>query len=163
MAEHGAVRVSDAEREEVARRLLTAHGEGRLTLVEYDERVRAAHAAVVRDDLVPLLTDLPAGAVPPARVPVQRPAPTRRPDGLRAFAPVPPGVPALPAFPGPCGSGRGAVAAWATVSAVNVLIWLAVSLGSAAVVYPWWIWVAGPWGVALALGGVGRAVARPRT
>ncbi|WP_433800423.1 DUF1707 SHOCT-like domain-containing protein [Actinomycetospora sp. CA-084318] len=155
MAEQGAVRVSDAEREDVARRLLAAHGEGRLTLVEYDERVGAAHAAVVRDDLTPLLADLPAGPVGQVmdRGTTTRPAPTRRREG---FPLVPSGLPA------PCGSGRGAVAAWATVSLVNVVIWLAVSLGTAAVMYPWWIWVAGPWGLALALGGVGRAVARPR-
>ena len=62
MAEQGAVRVSDAEREQVATRLVAAHGEGRLTLAEYDERVRAAHAAVVRDDLAVLLADLPGPA-----------------------------------------------------------------------------------------------------
>jgi hypothetical protein len=148
MTEQGAVRVSDAEREQVAERLVAAHGEGRLTLAEYDERVRAAHAAVVRDDLTPLLADLPRSA-PPAR-----PAPTRRRE---------PAFPAMPmALSGPCGSGRSAVAVWATVSLVNVVIWLAVSVGTAAVVYPWWIWVAGPWGVALALGGLGRATVRPR-
>ncbi|GLZ50791.1 DUF1707 domain-containing protein [Actinomycetospora sp. NBRC 106378] len=148
MTEQGAVRVSDAEREQVAERLVAAHGEGRLTLAEYDERVRAAHAAVVRDDLTPLLADLPRSAAP------ARPAPTRRRE---------PALPAMPmAPPGPCGSGRGAVAVWATVSLVNVVIWLAVSVGTAAVVYPWWIWVAGPWGVALALGGLGRATVRPR-
>jgi hypothetical protein len=163
MAEQGAVRVSDAEREQVATRLVAAHGEGRLTLAEYDERVRAAHAAVVRDDLAPLLADLPGpasagfdGSV--ARAP--RPAPTRRRDGAMA-------LPFAPPFPvpgvGPCAGGRGAVAAWAVVSVVNVVIWLAVSVGSAAVVYPWWIWVAGPWGLALALGGLGRAAVRPRT
>lgn len=153
MTEQGAVRVSDAEREQVAERLVAAHGEGRLTLAEYDERVRSAHAAVVRDDLAPLLADLPGPAAPAAPA---RPAPTRRRAAFPAF-------PAMPmALPGPCGSGRGAVAAWATVSLVNLVIWLAVSVGTAAVVYPWWIWVAGPWGVALALGGLGRAAVRPR-
>ena len=39
-----------------------AHAEGRLTLAEYDERVRAAHGAVVGSDLLPLTADLPAEA-----------------------------------------------------------------------------------------------------
>jgi hypothetical protein len=136
----GSMRVSDADRAQVAERLAQAHGEGRLTLVEYDERVRAAHGAVVRDDLAPLLTDLPAAA-PPRR--------GDRPAARASGFPVPPG---LPGFPGLPGGLRGAVAAWAVVSAVNVLIWLAVVLGTGALVYPWWVWVAGPWGVALLLG-----------
>jgi hypothetical protein len=163
MAEQGAVRVSDAEREQVATRLVTAHGEGRLTLAEYDERVRAAHAAVVRDDLAPLLADLPGPATTGsggAALRAARPAPTRRRDGLAfPFAPPPFPVPGA----GPCGGGRNAVAAWAVVSLVNLVVWLAVSVGTAAAVYPWWIWVAGPWGLALALGSLGRAAVRPRT
>jgi hypothetical protein len=149
----GAVRVSDAERAEVADRLARAHGEGRLTLAEYDERVRAAHGALVRDDLAPLLGDLPgvtttaaASAEPVAAEPVR----PRRREVCGAF-PVPPGLPFAP------GGLRGAVAAWAVASAVNVVIWLAVVLGSATLVYPWWIWVAGPWGVALLVGALGRS------
>jgi uncharacterized protein DUF1707 len=148
----GAVRVSDAERAEVADRLARAHGEGRLTLAEYDERVRAAHGAVVRDDLAPLLTDLPREGTPRRVVP----AGSRRP-GVRAF-PVPPGVPVPPGLPVPPGGLRGAAAVWAAVSAINVLIWLAVVLGTGTLVYPWWIWVAGPWGLVLAA----RALARRR-
>ncbi|MEJ2868337.1 DUF1707 domain-containing protein [Actinomycetospora sp. OC33-EN08] len=153
MTEQGAVRVSDGERERVARRLVAAHGEGRLTLAEYDERVRAAHGAVVRDDLAPLLADLPAETGPRAT-----PAPARRREV--SSRPSFPGAPPLPFAA--CG-GRGAVAAWAVASAVNVVIWLAVSLATASPVYPWWIWVAGPWGLVLALGGLGRVAARPRT
>src|ERR1700761_7586627 len=130
MAEQGAMRVSDADRAQVADRLARAHGEGRLTLVEYDERVRAAHGAVVRDDLAPLLTDLPDGAAPAVEVePVAAGARARRAPGI----PVPPG------FPVPPGGLRGAFAAWAAVSVLNVLIWLAVVLGTGTLVYPWWI------------------------
>lgn len=40
------MRVSDADREQVADQLRLAHGEGRLDLTEFDERVRRAWAAV---------------------------------------------------------------------------------------------------------------------
>jgi len=127
----GELRVADADRERVAARLGQAHAEGRLTLAEYDERVRAAHGAVVGSDLLPLTADLPAEA--PAR----------------------PGGAVRPRVPSPM---RAAVAVWAVVSVINLVIWVAVSVGTGGVVAPWWIWVAGPWGVALAIGAVaGRA------
>ncbi|MEU6129612.1 DUF1707 domain-containing protein [Saccharopolyspora sp. NPDC047091] len=69
-AEHPALRVSDADRDQVAERLRAAFDEGRLGLAEYDERVRDAYAAVTRADLVPLTADLPAAepaAAPPAK------------------------------------------------------------------------------------------------
>jgi len=130
----GELRVADADRERVAARLAQAHAEGRLTLAEYDERVRAAHGAVVGSDLLPLTADLPAEA------PV-RSGGAVRPEARPARSPM-----------------RVAVAVWAVVSVINLVIWVAVSVGTGGVVAPWWIWVAGPWGVALALGAVaGRA------
>lgn len=125
VADGDRVRVADVERERVAAVLAQAHGEGRLTLAEYDERVRAAHGAVVRADLEPLLSDLPAADPRPARPAAATP---RRPSPL-----------------------RWAVAVWAAVSVVNLVIWVAVSVGTGEPVAPWWIWVAGPWGVVLAL------------
>ena len=155
MAVDGAVRVSDAERARVADRLLRAHGEGRLTLAEYDERVRAAHGAVVRDDLAPLTADLPG--VPDGAAAAVVGTSRREPAGRRRRRPCGAGP-----FPVPPGGLRGAVAVWAVVSGVNVAIWLAVVLGSASMVYPWWIWVAGPWGVALLLAALCRsAQSRP--
>lgn len=53
------VRVSDAERERVVERLHRAVGEGRLDLAEVDARSAAAYAARYRDELAPLLADLP--------------------------------------------------------------------------------------------------------
>jgi hypothetical protein len=164
MATDGAVRVSDAERGRVADRLARAHGEGRLTLAEYDERVRAAHGAVVRDDLAPLLGDLPAddAARPVASAPVDAPGHHGRRLPVPPGFPVPPGLSGLPGLPGlpvPPGGLRGAVAAWAVVSVLNVAIWLAVVLGTGSLVYPWWIWVAGPWGMVLLLGALGRGPA----
>lgn len=55
-----AVRVGDGERRAVDERLQRAHGEGRLTLSEYEERAAAAWAARTQADLDALTTDLPA-------------------------------------------------------------------------------------------------------
>lgn len=63
------MRVSDAERQEVAERLRTALGEGRLELDEYDQRVQSAYQAKTYRDLVPLTADLPD--VPMPMPPVQ--------------------------------------------------------------------------------------------
>ena len=58
----GELRVSDAEREEVAQMLARAMVAGQLTPVEYSDRAAAAQGARVRRDLDGLLQDLP-GAV----------------------------------------------------------------------------------------------------
>ncbi|MBA2310479.1 MAG: DUF1707 domain-containing protein [Pseudonocardiales bacterium] len=52
-------RVSDADREAVVRRLHRAVGDGRLTVTEFDERVKAVYAAETRGELHDLARDLP--------------------------------------------------------------------------------------------------------
>lgn len=42
------------------------------------------------------------------------------------------------------------VRAWAGVGVVNLLVWLAVSLGVGEAIYFWPVWVIGPWGLVLA-------------
>ena len=56
------LRASDAEREEIAAQLHRALGEGRLTLTEIEERVTATYAAHYRDELAPLVADVPQGS-----------------------------------------------------------------------------------------------------
>jgi Domain of unknown function (DUF1707)/Cell wall-active antibiotics response 4TMS YvqF len=56
------VRASDAERDATINRLREAAAEGRLTLEELTDRIEAAAGAVMRSDLVPLTSDLPATA-----------------------------------------------------------------------------------------------------
>lgn len=58
----GRVRASDAEREEFAGMVREATGDGRLNLDEGDERLAQVYAAKYRDELRPLVADLPAGA-----------------------------------------------------------------------------------------------------
>jgi len=53
------IRVSDAERAEVADRLAVHYGDGRLDRAEFDERVARAMSAKTRADLNGLFDDLP--------------------------------------------------------------------------------------------------------
>jgi hypothetical protein len=53
------VRASHDERQAAVRRLERALRDGRLTIVEFDERIRAAYAARTRGELDDLTEDLP--------------------------------------------------------------------------------------------------------
>ncbi len=66
------LRISDAERHQVAEILREAAGEGRLDLEELDSRLEATYSARTYADLVPITLDLPAHPHPP--VAVNRPA-----------------------------------------------------------------------------------------
>ncbi len=118
------LRAADVDRERVAERLRRAHDEGRLDLTEFDERVAAAWAARTYGDLDALTADLPPQPVPPVGASV---VPRHRPPAPE----------------------RAAVAAWSVASVLNVMIWGIIAVGVGGFVYPWWIWVAGPWGVVL--------------
>ncbi|WDZ93830.1 DUF1707 domain-containing protein [Nocardiopsis sp. HUAS JQ3] len=56
------MRVSDAERDQVAEVLREAAAQGRITLDELDERLNAVYAAKTYADLEPVTADLPTGA-----------------------------------------------------------------------------------------------------
>lgn len=58
------MRVSDAERQEVADRLAQHFSDGRLDQAEFDERVGRAMAAKTRADLAGLFDDLPGAGAP---------------------------------------------------------------------------------------------------
>ncbi|MEE2035452.1 DUF1707 SHOCT-like domain-containing protein [Rhodococcus chondri] len=122
-------RISDAEREQLVERLggnLTA---GRLTIDEFDQRVARVYRAVTVDEALRVFDDLPAVTVPQ---PARDPAPGRR----------------LPTHQ------RVEWSAWLGIGGLNVAIWAVVSLATASWVYPWPIWVLGPWGLVL----LGRTV-----
>lgn len=128
------LRISDAERTEVQDRLRRAHDEGRLDLVEFDERVRTLWAARTRGDLAPITADLPS---PP-------PAPARG----RVFSATPGGT-----------AMRVLTLVWLSVVVVNLTVWGIVSLTVDGPVYPWWLWVTAPTGSVLAVlyaAGIGR-------
>jgi len=138
------LRAADGDRALVAERLRNALDEGRLTLTEYDERVRTAYASVTYADLNALLSDLPtAGGVlelrPTAHAPAPQtktppPAPARRPAGRKRRIPM-----ALMVL----------WTVWGSLVAVNIAVWLIVSVMTGHLLYPWPVWVAGPAGAAL--------------
>jgi hypothetical protein len=59
------LRVSDAERTDVADRLSKHYGDGRLDQAEFNERLDRAMSATTRSDLTGLLADLPGTEPPP--------------------------------------------------------------------------------------------------
>jgi hypothetical protein len=130
------LRVSDVERTAVQERLRRAVGDGRLDLHEYDERLQAVWSARTRGELQRVTLDLPEPPPPPP------PAPRHR-----VFSGTPGGT-----------AMRVLATVWASALAVNVVVWLLVSLGSGEAVYPWFIWLA-PSGAVLAVlyaTGIGR-------
>jgi Domain of unknown function (DUF1707) len=133
----GKLRASDADRQEVIERLRTALEEGRLKMDEYVQRMEQASEAVTYGDLASLHADLPgAGTV-------------ARPD-LAALAPDRPRpVAARGGFAGLPTPLRVLWTIWASVVFVNVVIWGLTSATTAQLIYPWPVWVAGPWGAVL--------------
>jgi hypothetical protein len=98
-----------------------------------------ASEAVTYGDLAPLYADLPEGGA------VARPDP--RPPAPAAQPPPPPPV---------VTSRRGMPTAlkvlwtiWGAIVSVNLVVWVLVSATTAHVIYPWPLWVAGPWGAVL--------------
>jgi hypothetical protein len=130
------LRAADVDRAFVADLLKKAVDEGRLSLNEYDERLRHTYDARTYGDLDQIIADLP------------------RPSRRTALSPAASTVPISPVSPG--GSARKessgltrAWSVWALVVGINVLVWMFVSLVSTDWVYPWPLWVAGPWGIVL--------------
>jgi Domain of unknown function (DUF1707) len=72
------LRVSDAERTDVADRLSKHYGDGRLDQAEFNERLDRAMSATTRSDLTGLLADLPGTEPPPE---TGRPQRDRQPWG----------------------------------------------------------------------------------
>lgn len=59
MAEHSGFRIGDKERDEAIAQLREHHGDGRLDVEEFDERMSSALQARTLDDLAALFDDLP--------------------------------------------------------------------------------------------------------
>ena len=104
--DRASVRASDAERDEAVRTLAAHYAEGRLDQPEFDERSDAALAAVTREQLRRLFTDLPRPvAVTAATGPIRRRPPLPLPPLLLAvlfalaMTAIVHGVPLFPLIP----------------------------------------------------------------
>ena len=140
------MRASDADRQEVIERLRTALDEGRLKMDEYLERMGHASEAVTYGDLAPLCADLPqtgpvarqGPATPPVAPRLAQPpaAPQAAAVSRRGFAGLPAPLKVLWTI-------------WGAIVSVNLVVWVLVSATTAHLIYPWPLWVAGPWGAVL--------------
>ncbi|WP_170155808.1 DUF1707 SHOCT-like domain-containing protein [Umezawaea tangerina] len=137
------MRAADNDREAVVEQLARAQAEGRLDLAEFDERVRLVWVAQTYADLAALTADLPPDR-PIVPVATRPPMPVHqhrsyRPEGYQhATYQV--------EQRGTGRAGRLFFQAWVAASMINFVIWGLVSITSLEWVYPWWIWVVGPWG-----------------
>lgn len=138
------MRASDGDREKIASRLRDAHAEGRLSLGEFQDRLDALYSAQTYGELEPLVRDLPVSRTPPTQAVVpDRPAPAhptrpaRRDKALAVMWTI-----------------------WAAAVAVNLVVWILVSITNGHLEYFWPIWVAGPWGAILATITAGRRYVR---
>ncbi|GIJ44699.1 hypothetical protein Val02_15850 [Virgisporangium aliadipatigenens] len=134
------MRAADVDRKYVADLLKRALDEGRLDLGEYDERLQQTYAARTYGDLDKLLTDLPK----PPRNAHLMPSTASTPLPRSGFASSSESKPA-----NDWNWLRHAWRAWFIAVGINVVIWLIVSVTTMDFIYPWPLWVAGPWGVVL--------------
>ncbi|GLX95709.1 DUF1707 domain-containing protein [Herbidospora sp. NBRC 101105] len=128
MAFNPEMRASDADREKVAAALREHMVEGRLNAEEFGERLEAAYAAKTFGELRVLTRDLPD--IDLKNLPA-------RPE------PVKPQAPGAPA------NLKAAWGGWLFVGGINWAIWLILWISQGELVYPWPLWVMGPWGIGL--------------
>ena len=130
------LRAADADRHKIADQLKASLDEGRLSLNEYDDRVRQAYAARTYAELLILVADLPTPGLSAAEVTARREAELRR-----AARKMPMALLVLWTI-------------WGAVAAVNLMVWFLVAVTVAGDVYPWPVWLLVP-GAALAATTVG--------
>jgi len=119
-------RAADSDREKVAEQLKAALDEGRLSLQEYDDRVRDAYAAKTYQELLVLLTDLPKPGLSAAEITARRLAEERRrarrlPTALLVLWTI-----------------------WAALTVVNLVVFGLVAATVDGPLYPWPVWMLVP-------------------
>jgi hypothetical protein len=117
------LRASDADREQIVYALRQHHGDGRLTVSEFTERMDLAYEAKTLGDLEGLTTDLP---------PLQ-PAPEPRPDPVRVNR----------------GRFYQHLLTYTCVNGFMILLWLVSSIFTGRALFFWPIWTLLGWGLAL--------------
>jgi hypothetical protein len=126
------MRASDLDRDQIVTRLRGAYEEGRLTIDEYVSRMETACQARIYGELAVLCADLPQAANAAA---TNTTSTTKRPTPS-SFALLPGALKVL-------------WTVWLATVSVNVVVWATVSMTGPQWVYPWPLWVAGPWGAVL--------------
>jgi len=129
MAYDPQLRASDEDRDRTAALLREHHALGRLTAEEFSDRLDKAFAAKTVGELDELLRDLPS--IDLFRLPDNKL--TRQPRQARVQ---------------PHHGSAGWRAVWGSYLTVNLIclvVWAIAGFG-----YPWWLWVAGPWGAVIA-------------
>ncbi|TYB58130.1 DUF1707 domain-containing protein [Nonomuraea sp. PA05] len=129
MANSPEMRASDGDRDRVAAILREHTAQGRITMDEFNERLENLYKSKTYGELAKLTADLPdvdLRHLPVKASAAQKPAQQGMHSGLRA-----------------------AWSAWAAASGINWVIWLIVSVTAGDLIYPWPLWVMGPWGVIL--------------
>src|SRR4051812_15739986 len=122
-ASRSLMRAADHDRQQIVDRLKAALDEGRLSLTEYDDRVRLVYETRTYADLHALTTDLPRSVAEQAEEKVRKQR--ALPMALMVLWTI-----------------------WGGISALCVAVWLLmeVTMGG---IYPWPIWVAVPLGAPL--------------
>ena len=138
MGDGDLMRASDDDRQQVVDRLRVAFEAGRLRMEEFTERVGLAYQAVTYGDLVKLHADLPAASPEAAPAAATRASPASQAVAAKRsfFADLPAPLKALWTI-------------WLVAVSVNVVVWVLVVGTSGHFVYPWPVWVAGPYGAVL--------------
>jgi hypothetical protein len=131
------LRAADIDRQKIADQLKAALDEGRLSLHEYDDRVREAYGARTYKELLLLVTDLPKPGLSAAEV---------QADARRKARRMPTAILVLWTI-------------WAALAAVNVVVYVLVATTVHGYVYPWPVWLLVP-GAALAAATVGTQLIR---
>ena len=127
------MRAADADRQQIADRLKGALDEGRLTLHEYDDRIRDTYAARTYAELLVLVEDLPQPGISTREVQARTAAARRR-----ANRQLPVALMILWTI-------------WGALAAVNVAVWIVVAATADGDVYPWPVWMIVPGAALLAV------------
>jgi DUF1707 SHOCT-like domain len=133
MGDRDLMRASDDDRQQVVDRLRAALEDGRLQMEEFTERMGLAYQALTYGDLAKLVADLPPASPQPAPAPAAPPAAAAK---RTAFADLPAPLKVLWTI-------------WLAAVSINVVVWVLVVGTSGHFIYPWPLWVAGPYGAAL--------------
>lgn len=128
MANSPEMRASDADRDRVAAVLREHTAQGRITMDEFHERLERVYESRTYGELARLTADLPD--VDLRNLPAKQSEEPAKPAGMHSGM-------------------RAAWGVWAVATSINWVVWLIVSSTSDGAVYPWPLWVMGPWGVIL--------------